>query len=150
MWTQSFSKIYSEAKKETLWNLWADVNNWPMWHSDLDYCKMEGPFEVGNHFFLKPKGVKPVKIVLTEIEEGQKFTDCTAFFGAKMYDRHTIEETPEGIKLTNSLTVTGPLTWLWVKLVAQNVANTVPNEMDALVKLAASSNFKNIQLKNIQ
>lgn len=32
--------------------------------------------------------------------------------------------------------VTGPLKFLWIKLVAQNVADTVPQEMEALVDLA--------------
>ena len=85
---------------------------------------------------LKPKGVKPVKIVLTQVVPGSSFTDCTSFFGAKMVDTHTMEETAEGVLLTNTLTVSGPLTWLWVKLVAQNVAETVPQEMEALVALA--------------
>lgn len=44
-----------------------DVNNWPAWHGDLDYCILEGKFEIGNFFMLKPKGESPVKIVLTEI-----------------------------------------------------------------------------------
>lgn len=136
MWTKSFSKLYSGVRKEDVWHLWTDVDNWPTWHGDLEYCKMQGPFQVGNYFLLKPKGVKAVKIVLTEIEEGRRFTDCTTFFGAKMYDTHAMEETPEGLLLSNTLVVTGPLKWLWIKLVAQNVANTVPDEMEALVKLA--------------
>lgn len=136
MWVRTFSKTYSNVSKEKIWESWTDVNNWPTWHGDLDYCKLEGTFEVGNHFMLKPKGVKAVKIVLTEIVEGHSFTDCTAFFGAKMYDTHSLEETLEGLKLTNKLVVTGPLAWLWIKLVAQNVADTVPGEMDALVKRA--------------
>ena len=136
MWTSSFSRVYSGIKKEDIWRIWIDVNNWPKWHGDLDYCKMEGAFKVGNFFMLKPKGVKAVKIVLTEIEENRSFTDCTRFFGARMYDTHALEETPKGLKLTNTLVVTGPLKWLWIKLVAQNVADTVPEEMEALVKLA--------------
>ncbi len=136
MWTRTYSKIYADVKKEDIWKLWTDVNNWPSWHGDLDYCKMEGDFVVGNHFYLKPKGVGQVKIMLMEIEEGGSFTDCTSFFGAKMYDTHSLEETPEGLLLTNTLVVTGPLRWLWIKLVAQNVADTVPEEMEALVKLA--------------
>lgn len=130
------SKIYQDIKKEDIWKIWTDVNNWPSWHGDLDYCKMEGKFAVGNYFFLKPKGVSPVKIVLTEITEGVSFTDCTKFLGAKMYYTHSLEETPEGLKLSNKLLVTGPLKWLWVFLVAKNVANSVPEEMESLVKLA--------------
>lgn len=136
MWTKTYSKTFQGIKKEDVWSLWIDVNNWPKWHGDLDYCKMEGPFEVGNYFMLKPKGVRVVKIVLTEIEEGHKFTDCTTFFGAKMYDTHMIEESSDGVKLTNTLVVNGPLKWLWIKLVAQNVADTVPQEMEALVNLS--------------
>jgi hypothetical protein len=138
MWTKSFNKIYSGIKRKDIWDLWVDVNNWPKWHEDLEYCKMDGEFRVGNHFLLKPKGVGPVKIILTEIDEGKKFTDCTIFFGAKMYDIHTIEETSDGLKISNTVTVTGPLKWLWVKLVAQNVANTSSRQMEKLVELARS------------
>ena len=138
MWLRSYRKVYKSVKKDDIWRIWTDVNNWSKWHGDLDYCKMEGSFTVGNHFMLKPKGAPAVKIELTEIEEGHKFTDCTHFFGAKMYDTHEIEETEEGLKLTNTLLVTGPLKFLWIQLVAQNVAATVPQEMEALVQLARS------------
>ena len=136
MWKKSYSKIYAGIKKQTAWKLSTDVNQWHEWHEDLDYCKMEEPFEVGNHFMLKPKGVKPVKIVLTDVQEGKCFIDCTTFFGAKMYDTHAFEDTSEGLKLTNTVVVTGPLKWLWIKLVAQNVANSAPEQMEALARLA--------------
>ena len=138
MWTRTYNKTFQGLKRQDIWRIWTDINNWPTWHGDLDYCKLEGKFEVGNHFFLKPKGVKPVKILLTEINEGYSFTDCTSFFGAKMYDTHSMEDTVEGLKLTNKLVVTGPLKWLWIKLVAQNVADTISEETEKLVKLARS------------
>lgn len=135
MWTRTYGKVVTGVTKEEVWRVWTDVNNWPLWHGDLEYCKMDGLFEVGNYFMLKPKGVGAVKIVLADVQEGKEFTDCTKFFGAKMYDTHSIEETVDGLKLTNTIVVTGILKWLWVKLVAQNVANTVPDEMESLVKL---------------
>ena len=140
MWTRTYSKTFQGLKREDIWRIWTDINNWPTWHGDLDYCKLEGDFKVGNHFFLKPKGVQPVKIVLTEINEGYSFTDCTSFFGAKMYDTHAMEETVDGLKLTNKLVVTGPLKCLWIKLVAQNVADTIAEETENLVKLARGLN----------
>lgn len=138
MWTRTYSKVFKNIKKENIWQIWTDVNNWPKWHGDLESCKLEGAFVVGNYFMLKPKGVKAFKIELTHIEEGKKFTDCTSFFGAKMYDTHELEETSAGLRLINTLVVTGPLKFLWVKLVAQNVADSVPKEMEALVDLARS------------
>lgn len=136
MWTKFYKKEYSGVKKERIWALWIDVNSWPKWHGDLEYCKLEGDFVVGNHFVLKPKGSPAVKISLTKISSGREFTDCTHFFGAKMYDTHAIEETENGVLLSNKLVVTGPLKWLWIWLVARKVADSVPEEIDALVSLA--------------
>ncbi len=136
MWTRVYSKFYQGVKKEDVWRVWADVNNWPKWHDDLDYCKMNGPFEAGNKFILKPKRGPAVKIELMEVIRENTFTDCTKFFGAEMCNTHSVEEKDGGLLLSNKLVVTGPLKWLWIKLVAQNVANTVPEEMDALAAVA--------------
>jgi len=136
MWKRVHKKLYPKINKDIVWTILTDIDNWHTWHGDLDYCKINGPFQVGNHFMLKPKGMKAVKIILTDIQDGHSFTDCTHFWGAKMYDTHTMEETKDGLLLTNTLMVTGPLRWLWIKLVAKNVADTVPQEMDALMKIA--------------
>lgn len=136
MWTRTHSKFYPSVSPEIIWETWVDVNHWPLWHGDLEYCTLEGDFKVGNHFTLKPKGISAVKIELIEISEGHSFTDCTSFFGAKMYDTHSMEEREGGVLLSNQLVVTGPLKWLWIQLVAKNVADSVPEEMDSLVRLA--------------
>ncbi len=60
-----------------------DINNWPTWHGDLEYCRLEGKFAVGSYFFLKQKGIRAVKITLTEVNKGYSFTGCTAFWEPK-------------------------------------------------------------------
>lgn len=135
-WIREHSKFYPNISPEIIWKIWIDVNNWTEWNDDLDECTLEGEFKVGNHFMLKPKGAPAVKILLTEINEMESFTDCTAFFGAKMYDTHSIKVKDNGVLLSNKIVVNGPLQWLWVYLVAKHVANSVPDEMDALVHLA--------------
>lgn len=140
MWTREYSKVYQNVRKEDIWALWKNINNWTDWHGDLDYCKMEGDFEVGNYFMLKPKGAPAVKIKLIEIKHMNSFTDCTNFFGAKMYDTHSMEVVDGGLKISNKVVVTGWLSWLWIKLVAQNVADTAGEEIECLVKLARSHN----------
>ena len=137
MWIKKYSNLYNNITTESIWNAWIDVNHWSTWHSDLEYCKMNNPFVVGSHFMLKPKGAPAVKIKLIEINEGLSFTDCTSFIGAKMYDRHELEETPEGLRITNTIWVTGILSWLWIKLVANKVAESHPDEINALVNLVS-------------
>ena len=125
MWTRKFSKIYKDIKKEDVWRAWADVNNWPKWDKDLEYCDLKDDFVKGSKFILKPAGGPKVKIVLSEVIENERFTDYCKFFGATMYDAHYLEQTHNGLLITNIITVKGPLAFLWTNLVAKNVAKSV-------------------------
>ena len=137
MWTRSHSIVTKEATKEQMWRLFADVNNWHTWDTGVEYASIEGAFEKVNYFTLKPKGGPKVRIQLHETVPGRKFVDLTNFPLAKMYGEHTFEETGEGLKITTTMTVTGPLTFLWKKVVAEKIADALPEEMIAQVKHAA-------------
>jgi len=129
MWTQSYSILTNEVSKEQMWKLFADVNNWHKWDEGIEYAKLDGTFEQGNYLDLKPKGGPKVKIQLYETIENKKFVDLTRFPFAKMYGEHTFIETPHGLKITTTMTVKGPLSFLWVKLVAKGIAENLPKEM---------------------
>lgn len=134
MWKRTHTKLYPDLNAEDVWHVMTDINKWPLWHDDLEACTFHGGFEVGNYFTLTPKGMKPIKILLTEIIHGHTFTDCTKFPGATMIDIHEVKQEGDNIRLTNTVIVKGPLRWLWVKLVAQHVADSTPSEMDALIR----------------
>jgi hypothetical protein len=129
MWTKSHTMVTKDVTKEQLWKLFANVNDWHQWDNGIDYARMDGNFEKGNFFVLKPKGGPKVKIELFEVVENRKFVDLTRFPLAKMYGEHTFEETPDGLKITTTMKVEGPLGFLWRKIVAENIANSLPAEM---------------------
>ncbi len=137
MWTRSYSIVTKDVTKEQMWKLFADVNNWHKWDKGIEYAKLHGKFEKGNGFELKPKGGPKVNIKLVETTENRSFTDFTKFPLAKMYGRHTFEETAEGLKITTTMTVTGPLGFLWRKIVAQDIVNSLPVEMPAQINYAS-------------
>ena len=86
---------------------------------------------------MKPKGGPKVKIELLETEPNRMFLDLTRFPLAKMFDEHKFEETPEGLKITTTITVTGFLGFLWKKIVAQDIVNGLSTEMVEQVKYAS-------------
>jgi len=137
MWTKSHSIVTKAVTKEQMWKLFADVNNWHTWDKGIEFAKMDGKFEKGNFFTLRPKGGPDVKVTLLETVENNRFLDVTKFPLAKMYDNHTFEDTAEGLKITNTITVTGALGFLWVKLVAQKIADALPGDMQDQVEAAA-------------
>ena len=137
MWTKSHSIVTKEVTKEQMWKLFADVNNWYTWDEGIEFAKMEGEFEKGNFFTLRPKGGPNVKVELLETVENKSFLDVTKFPLAKMFDNHTFEETPQGLKITNTISVTGVLGFLWRKIVAQKIVDSLPNDMQTQIKAAS-------------
>ena len=137
MWTKSYSVVTKDVTKEQMWNLFMDVNHWHTWDEGIEYARLEGPFEKGNHFMLKPKGGPELKVTLLEAVKNHSFLDVTAFPLAKMYDNHTFEETPEGLKITNTISVKGLLAFVWIKLVAKNIVNSLPVDIPRQIEAAS-------------
>ena len=137
MWTKSHSIVTKEVTKEQMWKLFTNVNNWHTWDEGIEFAKMEGKFEKGNFFTLRPKGGPNVKVKLLETVENKSFLDVTKFPLAKMFDNHTFEETPQVLKITNTISVTGVLGFLWRKIVAQKIVDSLPNDMQTQIKSAS-------------
>jgi len=137
MWTKSHSIVTKDVTKEQLWKLFANVNQWHTWDDGIEYAKLEGKFQKGNHFMLRPKGGPNVKVQLLETVENKMFLDVTKFPLAKMYDEHLFEETTQGLKITNTITVKGILGFLWVKIVAKKIADALPTDMQHQIKTAS-------------
>jgi hypothetical protein len=137
MWTKSYSIVTREVTKEQMWKLFADVNNWHTWDTGIEFAKLEGKFEKGNHFMFQPKGGPKLKIEIIEAIENQNFTDFTKFPLAKMYGEHTFEDTPNGLKITTTMKVEGILGFLWIKIVAQKIVDALPTDMREQIKAAS-------------
>ncbi|MFK7824518.1 MAG: SRPBCC family protein [Oligoflexales bacterium] len=133
MWKRTYSKKINGISPEQVWSEWVDIENWPKWHADLEYCKLHGEFAEGVRFTLKPTNMKAVEIEISEVEQGRSFTDCTKFPGAKMIDKHLVVPIVGGVKISNVLQVSGVFSFLWFLLVGRNVASSVPDEIESLI-----------------
>jgi hypothetical protein len=91
----------------------------------LDYCRLEDHLVAGQHFILKTESMKPIKRLINESDEEDSFTDYAFFFSVKMYHIHATEKSTDRLKLANQRMVIYLLIWLWIKLVAQNIADSV-------------------------
>lgn len=139
MWTRSHSVVTTEVTKEQMWKMWSDVNNWTTWDKSLELANMEGKFEAGNFYNFQPKGGPKMKIKIHEAIENKSFTDLTKFPLAKMYGKHTFEQTSEGLCVTTTMTVVGILGFLWRKIVAQNIVNDLPKDIE--IQINAAKNY---------
>lgn len=136
MWSKSYSVVTNEVTKEQMWKLFSNVDNWAQWDKSVEMAKLIGKFETGGSFLFQPKGGPKLTIAIKEATENKNFTDCTSFPLAKMYGEHLFEETPQGLKLTTTMSVKGPLGFLWRKIVAQKIVDTLSEDMQ--VQIAAA------------
>ena len=137
MWIKSHSITIKKVAKEQIWRMFANVDNWATWDEGVDFAELHGTFKKGNFFTFKPKGGPKLKIELMEATENKSFTDFTRFPLAKMYGKHTFEETPDGLKITTTMSVEGILSFLWIKLVAKDIVDALPADMEKQIETTA-------------
>jgi len=133
MWQVEYQKEFKGVTAKAVWEAWEDVNSWPQWDKELEKTSLTTSFTKGSKFRLKPKGGPNVTIEITEVTPLKTFTDITKFPLAVMHDHHELIETSDGVVIKNRLYVTGPLGWLWKKIVAQGVADGIPAQVEALI-----------------
>jgi hypothetical protein len=138
MLSRKFIRKYENVKKEAVWQGWIDVVNWPRWDGELEYCDYSGKFTAGNSFILKPKGGPKVHITLSFVEPHTRFVDYCKFFGATMFDDHQVYDEGNGVRIEHTISVKGPLAFLWWHLVAKNVAKGASEQTDNFINYVRS------------
>ena len=138
MWSKTYTASVKSLKAETVWKIWTDINQWHTWLKDLEFARLEGEFKEGNIFQLKPKGGPLVKIRLISVQKNREFTDLTKFPLAKMYGSHEFLEKNGELQIKTTISIEGPLAFLWRKLVAQGVADGLEEQTGWLIEKARS------------
>jgi hypothetical protein len=139
----TFSMHTSKIVAAQIWQLMADVDNWKTWDDTVEKSKLNGPFEAGSTFLLRPKGGPNVNIKLVDVQPQKYFKDETRFPLAKMHGEHWYEETSKGLKITVTMTMRGPLSFLWNKLVMKGIVGGL--EQDIKNQVEAAKNIKLIE-----
>jgi len=132
-WQREYTTVVPGLTREEVWNVWADVNNWHLWDTDLDYAKLDGPFAAGSQFTLKPKGGPRVRIDFDRVEPLSAYVDLTHFPLARMWGIHEMRATEHGLALRCCIRIEGPLSFLWRKIVAEGVAKGLQKQTRQMV-----------------
>lgn len=136
MITKTYSFTTKEIKQEQIWKLMSNVNNWKNWDDTIENAEIHGEFKAGTFFTLRPKGGPNVKIQLVEVKPNYYFKDLTKFPLAKMYGEHFYENTSDGLKITITMTISGALSFLWNKIVMQDIVNHLPEDVKTQISEA--------------
>ncbi|EWT01226.1 hypothetical protein N865_05440 [Intrasporangium oryzae NRRL B-24470] len=119
-----------------LYARWADVDTHPQWSTDLAWTRLDEPVRLGARGKLKPKGGPTSRFEVTELVEGRTFADTTMLPGARLTFRHHAEPTDSGARVEVTVTVSGPLSGLWARILGPAATRDgVENDLARLVAL---------------
>lgn len=139
MWQESWSTTVTDLTPEQIWKIWSDMSIRHEWDDDTEWATMDGPFREGAIFYMKIKKGPKLKMIITECKPYEKFTDTYYFPFARLDGTHQMEKTTDGLRITTTIKMTGPLRWIWRKLVAEKIVSTLPHQTELLIELARNS-----------
>ena len=133
----------TKATPEAIFKLWADINDWATYDQGIEWTKLDEPFRVGSHYTLKPKGGPKVRATILEIEPNKKFVDVSQLPGAKMRLDHIITQQDGRATVTITMELSGPMTWLWAKILGKDQQAELEQSTAGLIAKAEQSHEQN-------
>jgi len=135
MWTFEHAET-TTASPAQLWQLYQDPTTWPEWDHQLEDVTVDGPFETGSTGTIKPVGGPRTRYRMVAVTEKVSFTDVTRLPLATMRFDHRIEPGVSDTAFVHRVTITGPLSPLFARVIGRKVAADLPAAMRTLAALA--------------
>ncbi len=121
-----------------------DLRRWPEWDPELVSNEHDGtPLAVGSRFTLRPKGGPKVAMQVAALDEPRRFADVALLPLARIRTIHEFEpEQAGGTRVRVIIETTGPLAFLWERLVARKLAKDAAPHTQAFAEFARRSYSK--------
>lgn len=125
----------STASPDAFFARWIEHDTWPQWSPDTQWVRVDGPVAVGTQGVLKPAGGPKVKFVISACTPTREYADTSVLPGARLVFQHTAVPDGTGSKLAVLVTISGPLSRLWAKIMGGGFRDSAQADLDRLVAL---------------
>ena len=97
-------KIKINAKKEKVWEYYADINKWYIWEEDLKDIKLNGEFKTGSKGIMELENMPPLEYILTSVKENKEFLDKTDIpLGSIHFGHEIFEEDRNSVSIKHTV-----------------------------------------------
>jgi len=138
MWTFEHTETTS-ATPAQLWARYSKPETWPEWDHETAVATVQGPMAAGTHGTLKPVKGPTTPFTFTEVTPGVGFTDVSRLPFVRLIFDHHIEATTTGSRFTHRVTISGPLSPLFARVIGGTIAVGLPTAMQQLSRLAETT-----------
>ena len=130
-----------------LWDVLADVENWPRWDPDVAGVELHGPIAAGSTGFIHPSGGFRGRV---HGRIAQDFTFTTWRRGHEIGLRQpvplgqmnlgwSVAAVPGGAELTQHIVIDGPLRLVMVRIIGGDIVANFDRKCAALTRLATAA-----------
>ncbi|MBK6292973.1 MAG: SRPBCC family protein [Rhodoferax sp.] len=102
-------RIAVAASPEVIFDIYADVENWPTWDPDTKRASIDGSFQVGSDGRLTPTKGSTVPIVLTKVVPAKCFTVESKIPLFRLLFEHELTRVPGATEVVHRVTLSGLL-----------------------------------------
>ena len=97
-------KIKINAKKEKVWEYYADINKWYIWEEDLKDIKLNEEFKTGSKGIMELENMPPLEYILTSVKENKEFWDKTDIpLGSIHFGHEIFEEDSNSVSIKHTV-----------------------------------------------
>ena len=97
-------KIKINAKKEKVWEYYADINKWYIWEEDLKDIKLNEEFKTGSKGIMELENMPPLEYVFTSVKENKEFWDKTDIpLGSIHFGHEIFEEDRNSVSIKHTV-----------------------------------------------
>jgi hypothetical protein len=114
---------------------WIHHDSWGEWSPDTEWVRLDGPVALGATGVIKPTGGPKTRFTISALEPDHEYTDTSFLPGAKLVFQHLVTERSGRTELDVAVSMTGPLAWLWARVMGGGFRESTKADLDRLVAL---------------
>ena len=128
-------KVKINAKKEKVWEYYANINKWYIWEEDLKDIKLNGEFKTGSKGLMELENMPPLEYVLTSVKENKEFWDKTDIpLGSIHFGHEIFEEDKNSVSIKHTVRLESPIISEENMEFLRGIFSDVPHSMMLLKK----------------
>ena len=131
----------TRASADAVWRVWSDPSTWHEWNPNVQRMEMNGPFANGTTGVMHTNAGQHHRVQLAHVQAGRSFDLETSVIPLTHFTFHC-EVLPigqVGSTISQSLSVSGPLAFVFAPLAGERIAASFQALLDGLARKAESA-----------
>jgi uncharacterized protein YndB with AHSA1/START domain len=127
--------VETTATPEQIWELWQDAENWKNWDQEIEFSRIDGPFQTGTTGCTKFVGTPVIKTLLTQVEPQKLVVQESYLSFAKVISSQSMCQVAGKTQVTFQVEVRGLLAPFYACILGRFIKKKIPLEMEQMLRV---------------